>query len=202
MRFAEPFKISDNLSPEDKLEAERNMFKELTQVCLWGNSTDLSLLINMTEEQIKSLQSTGGDHLAATEKNILGNHLGELWETAKEVRSKTGGRIDFVLDNAGFELYCDCVYGQYPRLNLSTTTHRPTADFLLQSGLATQIRFHGKRFAWFVSDVTRKDWEWLLNTMVYGQLFPNATDVELESLRRLGQRWKVIAHFPNAHASR
>ena len=39
-----------------------------TAVCLWGNSTDLSLLINMTEEQIKSLQSTGGDHLAATEK--------------------------------------------------------------------------------------------------------------------------------------
>jgi damage-control phosphatase, subfamily III len=80
-------------------------------VCLWGNSTDLSLLINMTEEQIKSLQSTGGDHLAATEKNILGNHLNELWESVKELRTKTGGRIDFVLDNAGFELYCDCVYG-------------------------------------------------------------------------------------------
>ncbi|KAJ7675326.1 hypothetical protein B0H17DRAFT_1080988 [Mycena rosella] len=153
MRFAEPFKISDNLSAEGKLEAERLMFLELTQVCLWGNSTDLSLLINMTEDQIKSLQSTGA---------------------VKGVRAGTGGRVDFVLDNAGFELYCDCVY----------------ADFLLQSGLATQIRFHGKRFAWFVSDVTRKDWEWLLNTMVYGQLFPKASDVELESLRRLGQRWK------------
>ena len=67
----------------------------------------------------------------------------------------------------------------------------PIADFLLQSGLATQIRFHGKRYPWFVSDVTKKDWEWLLNTMVYGQLFPKATDVELESLRRLGTRWKV-----------
>jgi hypothetical protein len=65
------------------------------------------------------------------------------------------------------------------------------ADFLLQSGLATQIRFHGKRFPWFVSDVTKKDWEWLLNTLVYGQLFPQASDVELESLRRLGTRWKV-----------
>ena len=82
-------------------------------VCLWGNSTDLSLLINMTEDQIKSLQSTGGDHLAATEKNILGNHLSQLWEAVKELRDKTGGRIDFVLDNAGFELYCDCVYGSY-----------------------------------------------------------------------------------------
>jgi damage-control phosphatase, subfamily III len=82
-------------------------------VCLWGNSTDLSLLINMTEDQIKSLQSTGGDHLAATEKNILGNHLSQLWDAVKDLRDKTGGRIDFVLDNAGFELYCDCVYGSY-----------------------------------------------------------------------------------------
>ncbi|KAI0322978.1 DUF89-domain-containing protein [Amylostereum chailletii] len=174
MRFAEPFTLSPNLSAEEKSEAERLMFLELTQVCLWGNSTDLSLLINMTEEQIKSLQSTGGDHLAATEKNILGNHLNQLWDSVKETRDKTGGRIDFVLDNAGFELYCDCVY----------------ADFLIQSGLASQVRFHGKRFAWFVSDVTKKDWEWLLNTMVYGQLFPHASEQERESLRQLGERWK------------
>lgn len=66
-----------------------------------------------------------------------------------------------------------------------------SADYLLQSGLASQVRFHGKRFAWFVSDVTKKDWNWLLNTMVYGQLFPHASETELESLRRLGKRWKV-----------
>ena len=65
------------------------------------------------------------------------------------------------------------------------------ADFLIQSGLAKQIRFHGKRYPWFVSDVTKKDWEWLLNTMVYGHLFPKATEQERESLRRLGLRWKV-----------
>jgi len=70
------------------------------------------------------------------------------------------------------------------------------ADFLVQSGLATQIHFHGKRYPWFVSDVTKKDWEWLLNTMVYGQLFPNASDVELESLRSLGPRWQVN-HCPS-----
>lgn len=32
----------------------------------------------------------------------------------------------------------------------------------MQSGLASSIRFHGKRFAWFVSDVTKQDWEWLV----------------------------------------
>jgi damage-control phosphatase, subfamily III len=63
----------------------------------------------MTEEDIKKLQSTGGEHLAATEKNILGNDLEGVWEVVKSLK---GGRMDFVLDNAGFELYCDLVYGQ------------------------------------------------------------------------------------------
>ena len=65
------------------------------------------------------------------------------------------------------------------------------ADFLVQLGFASQIRFHGKRYPWFVSDVTTKDWEWLLNSMVYGHLFPKASEEEKESLRRLGLRWKV-----------
>lgn len=154
----------------------------------------------MSEEQIKSLQSTGGDSLAATEKNILGNDMHRLWDHVKGLREKTGGRIDFVLDNAGFELYCDCVYGPSVLYSPSddeklTFLLYQLADFLLQSGLANQIRFHGKRYPWFVSDVTKKDWEWLLNTMVYGQLFPNASDAERESLRRLGLRWKVCSGY-------
>ncbi|KAL7336712.1 hypothetical protein BJY59DRAFT_761782 [Rhodotorula toruloides] len=177
LRFAEPWKQAEGLSQEKQLEAKRLMFHELTQICLWGNSTDLSLLINMTEEDIKKLQSTGGDHLAATEQNILGNDLGRVWEYISSSRfgsAGKGGRLDFVLDNAGFELYCDLVY----------------ADWLLQSGLCSKIVFHGKRFAWFVSDVTRQDFEWLPNSMVYGHLFPNASDEELASLKQMGLRWK------------
>ena len=81
-------------------------------VCLWGNSTDLSLLIDMTEEQIKALQATGCEQLAQSEKNILDNNLPKLWETVKGFKAQGGGRIDFILDNAGFELYCDFVYGE------------------------------------------------------------------------------------------
>lgn len=140
-------------------------------MCLWGNSTDLSLLIDMTEEDIKKLQSTGGDALAATEKNILGNDLHALADYVTKIR---GGRIDFVLDNAGFELYCDLVY----------------ADWLIQSGICDKVIFHGKKLPWFVSDVTKKDWDWLLNTCTYGQLFQDASDAEMDSLRTLGRRWK------------
>ena len=78
----------------------------------------------MTEEDIKNLQSTGGDHLADTEKNILGNHLDRLWNMMKNMK---GGRLDFVLDNAGFEL---CVSdptarltGQVLRLRLRRLAH-------------------------------------------------------------------------------
>lgn len=125
----------------------------------------------MTEEDIKKLQSTGGDALAATEKNILGNNLHKLADYVLTIKN---GRIDFVLDNAGFELYCDMVY----------------ADWLIQSGTCSEVIFHGKKIPWFVSDVTKQDWNWILNSCVYGQLFPEASDEEMESLRTLGNRWK------------
>ncbi|WFD29550.1 hypothetical protein MSPP1_000559 [Malassezia sp. CBS 17886] len=170
-RFAA--KYEEDKSPELAMResVRKLLFLELTQISLWGNATDLSLLINMTEEDIKEIQSTGGEHLASTEKNILGNHLNALWNIVAGLHN---GRIDFILDNAGFELYCDCVY----------------ADWLIQSGIAREVHFHGKRIPWFVSDVTRKDWEWLLNSMAYGSLFPHSTDAEMDSLRELGHRWK------------
>jgi hypothetical protein len=68
----------------------------------------------MTEEQIKALQATGEDQLAATEQNILGNDMERVWEVVKANRDKKKDRrIDFVLDNAGFELYCDFIYGKH-----------------------------------------------------------------------------------------
>lgn len=42
----------------------------------------------------------------------------------------------------------------------------------------------------FVSDVTRKDWNWLLNSCVYGHLFNGYSDNELASLKKMGDRWK------------
>ncbi|KOS15981.1 hypothetical protein Malapachy_3445 [Malassezia pachydermatis] len=170
-RFAVPPTVPEGISAEERECMRQLLFLELTQISLWGNATDLSLLINMTEEDIKKIQSTGGEHLAATEKNILGNHLMRLWELVSKIQN---GRIDFVLDNAGFELYCDCVY----------------ADWLVQAGIAREVHFHGKRIPWFVSDVTRKDWSWLLNTMTYGALFADADPAEIESLRTMGRRWK------------
>jgi len=151
-RFCEPYTYDEGLDEAAKLERRKLTFRELIQVCLWGNSTDLSLLIDvgasftffalcfnsltvcafpflqMSEEHIKKLQASGQDALAASEKNIIGNHLEELTELVMKIR---GGRIDMVLDNAGFELYCDLVY----------------SDWLIQSGICDKIVFHGKKIA-------------------------------------------------------
>jgi len=51
----------------------------------------------------------------------------------------------------GFELYCDLVY----------------ADWLMQSGTCDKMIFHGKKIAWFVSDVTKKDWDWSASRRLY-----------------------------------
>ena len=174
LRFSEPHKHADGLSKHDIFEKNKLIFLELAQICLWGNATDLSLLIDMSEEDIKRLQSTGGDHLAATEKNILGNNLHELGDYVTRLKN---GRIDIVMDNAGFELYTDLVM----------------CDWLIQSGICRQVVFHGKKLPWFVSDVTKKDWNWLLNVIVYGNLFNDVEDVnetELAALKTMGRRWK------------
>lgn len=71
-----------------RLERE---FREMMEICLWGNATDLSLLTSLTHEQIQELQSVErGSHF------ILKDDLASVWNSVKELK---GGRIDFVLDN-------------------------------------------------------------------------------------------------------
>lgn len=48
MRLAEPYIDDPKLSPELQLAARGLVFHELTQVSLWGNATDLSLLIDVS----------------------------------------------------------------------------------------------------------------------------------------------------------
>lgn len=56
--------------------------------------------------------------------------------------------IDIVLDNAGYELFTD--------LCLAT---------LLSYFRSTKFRFYVKKYPWFVSDVMKKDFVWIVDTM-------------------------------------
>jgi hypothetical protein len=136
-------------------EAEKILFIEMCEICLWGNATDLSLLTNMTYEDIQKLQ--GSEARKASEQNIVVNDLEVAYNVLKMEKKagKKERRVDIVLDNAGFELYVDLIL----------------AGFLLSSGLATNIVLHPKSIPWFVSDVLPSDFAALLNVLANPQNF-------------------------------
>lgn len=135
--------------------AEKILFMEMCEICLWGNATDLSLLTSLTYEDIQKLQ--GSEARKASEKNIIVNDLEAAYHVLKNTknRGKTERRIDIVLDNAGFELYVDLIL----------------AGFLLSAGLATHVVLHPKSMPWFVSDVLPGDFAALLTALASPQSF-------------------------------
>lgn len=148
-------------SPEELEEAEKLLFMEMCEICLWGNATDLSLLTSLSYEDIQKLQ--GAEARKASEKNIIVNELPSAFAVLNEARknNKDGDRrVDIVLDNAGFELFVDLIL----------------AGYLLSAGLATEIVLHPKSIPWFVSDVIPMDFAHLLNALADPQSLYSSTD--------------------------
>ncbi|KAK5116792.1 hypothetical protein LTR62_007466 [Meristemomyces frigidus] len=178
-------------SEEQRTQTEKALFTEMCEICLWGNATDLSLLTNLSYEDIQKLQ--GSESRKANEEKILVNDFPAAFdclEKAQQSGSKER-RVDIVLDNAGFELFVDLVL----------------AGYLLESGLATQIVLHPKNIPWFVSDVVPKDFADLLNMLLNAKHFyetpsedEKASDKtpeplskqDEENLQSLFQNWSTL----------
>ncbi|EHK96648.1 putative UPF0364 protein [Glarea lozoyensis 74030] len=145
----------NNKSEEEIDQAEKILFMEMCEICLWGNATDLSLLTSLTYEDIQKLQ--GSEARKASEKNIIVNDLEAAYDVLKKAKreGKQNRQVDIVLDNAGFELYVDLIL----------------AGFLLSAGLATNVILHPKSIPWFVSDVLPGDFAALLNALADPQPF-------------------------------
>jgi hypothetical protein len=102
--------ILSNSSADEPEETLKAAFLELAQVALWGNATDLSLLQGLSHADIQALQKTGKAAQQEAEHLILANQLDQAWD---HTRSLKNGRIDIVLDNAGFEVYGDLLLGDW-----------------------------------------------------------------------------------------
>jgi uncharacterized protein with ATP-grasp and redox domains len=156
---------------EEKLEI---VYHELIQICLWGNATDLSLLTNMSQEDITRLQAIEKNLLAERRKCILVDDTEKVWN---KIKSLNGGRVDFVLDNSGFEVYVDMIF----------------ADWLLQSKLASKVVFHCKTMPWFVSDVMPKDMPMMFENCLNRDFFPGKetrSQEDVEALETMVKRWQ------------
>ncbi|KAG6901946.1 hypothetical protein C0995_006468 [Termitomyces sp. Mi166 len=152
------------------------LFREMLQMCLWGNATDLSLLTHMSAVDIEHLQAVGKDAQAARQQFILKDDQEQLW---KHLSSLEAGRVDFVLDNSGFELFTDLVF----------------ADFLVTyTPYVSTVYFHPKLIPWFVSDVTPPDFWQTFTSLLEPSFFPtpvgDTSAPPSESLAHMVARWK------------
>ncbi|EKM52419.1 uncharacterized protein PHACADRAFT_260786 [Phanerochaete carnosa HHB-10118-sp] len=132
------------------------LFKEMIQMCLWGNATDLSLLTHMSHDDIATLQTVGKDAQAARREFILKDDQDKVIKYLEDLKGKDA-RVDFVLDNAGFELFTDFVF----------------ADFLVTyTPYVSRVVFHPKLIPWFVSDVTPPDFASTIPSLHSESFFP------------------------------
>eukprot|EP01024_Parvocaulis_polyphysoides_P021258 TRINITY_DN20068_c0_g1_i1.p1 TRINITY_DN20068_c0_g1~~TRINITY_DN20068_c0_g1_i1.p1 ORF type:complete len:452 (-),score=62.49 TRINITY_DN20068_c0_g1_i1:198-1376(-) len=121
-----------------------NIFVE---TCLWGNRMDLSLW------PVDPNENSAGDKFAEVielyAENLMADDRQALVKKLLQLKTSGGKRIDFVTDNAGFELISDICL----------------ADYLIQSGAASQIVFQMKGHPTFVSDALPKDFEYTVKTL-------------------------------------
>ncbi len=117
----------------DGTNTSRTGLIALLYFALWGNRADLSLWPVNPEESEQSRQEIHLEqsHILADDTPIL----------ADRIASFDGVRIDFIVDNAGFELVCDLCL----------------VDFLLATQAAGIVYLHLKSHPTFVSDATIQD---------------------------------------------
>jgi len=109
------------------------VIERLLQLDLWGNQADLSLW--PAEAEAKP------DHqdLEKAASHILVDHTSQV--AGFLAAGKPHAWVDFLVDNAGFELVGDLAFGYW----------------LLASGIVEQVRLHVKAHPTYVSDAVRVD---------------------------------------------
>ncbi len=124
------------------LEPDQDTFAALLAIDLWGNQADLSLWpADGDDSPDHSDRERQLAHTLADDTEAVIAHLNSLGEPA---------HVDFMLDNAGFELITDLCL----------------ADYLLTTGMASTVHLHGKTYPVFVSDVMIPDFHHTIDYLI------------------------------------
>jgi uncharacterized protein with ATP-grasp and redox domains len=172
-QFVDPYRYQKKLGLETSLPSIQSLaaraeiwlapdfpasdaLNELIELNLWSNRADLSLWPACAEGTLSN------SHLQQAADFLVVNQLPDL--VSAILNSGTGlPRIDFLIDNAGYELVCDLAF----------------SDYLISRKLAGQIHFHLKAHPTFVSDALIQD----VNTII--AFLCRQTD---QKIARLGNR--------------
>ena len=123
-------------------------FEQFCLASLWGNQMDLSIHAGKTAEEIASIVHS--DHGEATKKYLLVNEILQGFDACfSDTAAGDAGTVHIVLDNSGAELFMDLCL----------------ADWLVSQNVASSVVLHCKDIPWFVSDVTMRDFDVLIETM-------------------------------------
>ncbi|EJU00627.1 DUF89-domain-containing protein [Dacryopinax primogenitus] len=149
------------------------LFSDMIQMCLWGNTVDLSLLTSLDVDHLAQLQQVGAAANSARSDLILRNDTDALWTHVRQIKN---ARLDIVLDNSGLELFTDMVLADF------LVTHTP---------FFSEVVFHPKTIPWFVSDVMPADFFSLLSAMTTPHYFGQAPSPSHEQyVTSLATRWQ------------
>lgn len=128
--------LAARLSDWLKQSWQETTFTNLLAIDLWGNQADLSLWPSDTDEKPDHAdKASQQEHLITDDTTAVTHHL------TTRLQGNSTARIDFLIDNAGFELIGDLAL----------------ADYLLSSDACQTVRFHLKIHPTFVSDATIAD---------------------------------------------
>ncbi|MEA5577004.1 damage-control phosphatase ARMT1 family protein [Anabaena sp. UHCC 0451] len=122
----------------------------LLYFALWGNRVDLSLWSAFEDDR-------SSFDIQTQLSNIL---VDDTFAVTNLLIKSENNCIDFVIDNAGFELVCDLCL----------------VDFLLGSGFANQVYLHLKHHPTFVSDAMIKDVHYTKDFLV------KSSNIQVQSL--------------------
>lgn len=142
--------VKSAIASATDIETKKNALSQLLSADLWGNRVDLSLWPIM-EGGISRVESTREQSYILVDDTAI---------IAEKVVNFHNLRVDFIVDNAGFELIGDLCL----------------ADYLLASNAAAVVHLHLKAHPIFVSDAMVKD---VLYTI---EFLTQATDLNIKEL--------------------
>lgn len=125
--------------PRETATQKDHILQQLLAISLWGNQADMSLFPAGSEHPNHSDEQQQADHTLVDDRAAVIAYLHAQPQL---------GRIDFILDNAGFELVSDLFL----------------TDFLLSSEMVQTIYLHVKEHPYYVSDTMEKD---VFNTIAW-----------------------------------